>query len=254
MKIDQGLVAFITGASSGLGFETAKDLLDIGVKCFLTDRDPIENEFLQKYPKDRILFRNLDITNEEDIKLAVQECVKYFGHIDVLLNCAGIATMQHVTDDSFNPKTITNIFNINVIGSLNMSKYVALQMVKQQKENQQKKDYLIINVSSAAANGAPSGLSIYGATKGAILAMTLPMARDLGKFGIRVVCISPGYFNTKMGKSTPKQLYDYMARTSCLGRHGEPQEFSQAVQGVMECQFLTGTHFYLDSCYASPHF
>ncbi|KAL4503982.1 hypothetical protein ABPG72_022612 [Tetrahymena utriculariae] len=254
MKIDQGLVVFITGASSGLGFETAKDLLDRGVKCFLTDRDTIENEFLLKYAVDRVVFRNLDVTNEENIKQAVQECVKHFGHIDALLNCAGIATMQLVTDDSFNPKTINNIFNINVVGCLNTSKYVALQMVKQQKENQQNKDYLIINVSSVAAQAAPSGLSIYGATKGAILAMTLPMARDLGKFGIRVVCISPGFFNTKMGKSTPKQLYDYMARMSCLGRNGEPQEFSQAVQGVMECQFITGTHFYLDSCYAQPHF
>ncbi|EAR92433.1 enoyl-(acyl carrier) reductase (macronuclear) [Tetrahymena thermophila SB210] len=254
MKIDQDLVVFITGAASGLGFQTAKDLLDRGAKCFLTDRDSIDHEFLQRYSADKVVFRNLDITNEEDIKKAVQECVKYFGHIDALLNSAGIATMQFVTDDSFNTKTITNIFNINVVGGLNTSKYVALQMVKQQKENQKSKDYLIINVSSAAANGAPSGLSIYGATKGAILAMTLPMARDLGKYGIRVVCISPGYFNTKMGKSTPKQLYDFMARMNCLGRNGEPQEFSQAVQGVMECQFLTGTHFYLDSCYASPHF
>ncbi|KAL4473660.1 hypothetical protein ABPG74_022524 [Tetrahymena malaccensis] len=253
MKIDQNLVVFITGASSGFGFEVAKDLLQKGSKCYLTDRDDIEAEFLAKYPKDQVIFRNLDVTDELGIKNCIEDCVNKFGHLDVVLNSAGIATpYQSIIDENFSFSTLNLCLNINVTGTFNVCKYAALQMVKQQNQNNDKKDYVIVNVGSVASANATNGMSIYGASKGAVLGMTLPLARDLGKYGVRVVCMCPGFFNTRMGYSVPERLYKAMARVTALGRHGEPSEFSHAFQGIVESTFINGSHFYLDSSFAVP--
>ncbi|KAL4473662.1 hypothetical protein ABPG74_022526 [Tetrahymena malaccensis] len=254
MKIDQNLVAFITGASSGFGLEVAKDLLEKGCRCYLTDRDNIDSEFLTRYPKNIVIFRNLDVTDEEGIKNAIEDCVAQFGQIDVVLNSAGVNIPAYlsITDQKFSPLLINKCFNINVIGTFNVSKYAALQMVKQQNKAQEKKDYLIVNVGSVASFNSNNGMSIYGASKGAVAAMTLPMARDLGRYGIRVVCMCPGIFDTPMGKSAPENLYKATARGTCLGRHGHPSEFSHAFQGIVESTFMNGNHFFLDSSFATP--
>lgn len=96
------------------------------------------------------------------------------------------------------------------------------------------------------------GMVHYSASKGAVLGMTLPVARDLGKFGVRIVCLLPGFFNTPMGHSIPDRLYNLTAKTTALGRHGEASELSDAVKGLMESSFMTGTFFYMDSSFASP--
>ncbi|KAL4503985.1 hypothetical protein ABPG72_022615 [Tetrahymena utriculariae] len=254
MKIDQNLVVFITGASSGFGLEVAKDLLEKGCKCYLTDRDNIGSQFLSSYPKERVRFRNLDVTDEEGIKKAIEDCVTQFGYIDVVLNSAGVNIPAYlsITDEKFSPVHINKCFNINVVGTFNVSKYAALQMVKQQNQAQEKKDYVIVNVGSVASFNSNNGMSIYGASKGAVAAMTLPMARDLGRYGIRVVCMCPGIFDTPMGKSAPEKIYVASAKGTCLGRHGHPSEFSNAFQGILESTFMNGNHFFLDSSFATP--
>ncbi|EAR92430.1 short chain dehydrogenase reductase family protein, putative (macronuclear) [Tetrahymena thermophila SB210] len=254
MKIDQNLVAFITGASSGFGLEVAKDLLEKGCKCYLTDRDNIDPKFLASYPKDRVVFRNLDVTDEEGIKKAIEDCAIQFGHIDAVLNSAGVNIPAYLSiiDEKFSPTHVNKCFNINVVGTFNVSKYAALQMVKQQNQAQQKKDYVIVNVGSVASFNSNNGMSIYGASKGAVAAMTLPMSRDLGRYGIRVVCMCPGVFDTPMGKSAPERLYKATAKGTCLGRHGHPSEFSNAFQGILESTFMNGNHFFLDSSFATP--
>ncbi|KAL4503984.1 hypothetical protein ABPG72_022614 [Tetrahymena utriculariae] len=253
MKIDSNLVVFITGASSGFGFQVGLDLLKSNCKCYLTDKDDIDQNIINQYPRSQVVFRNLDVTDEEGIKNSIEDCVKTFGHLDAVLNSAGIAPLESIIDKNFSNKMIDLCLNINVIGTFNVSKYAALQMAQQQSQNKERRDYAIINVGSIASVNALDRGSIYGASKGAVLSMTLPMARDLGKYGIRVVCMCPGFFNTKMVQQLPEQKLKYLAKLTCLGRHGEPSEFSSAFQAIIENTFINGTHFYLDSSMATPH-
>ncbi|EGR31057.1 hypothetical protein IMG5_118350 [Ichthyophthirius multifiliis] len=115
-------------------------------------------------------------------------------------------------------------------------------MVKTHKKND--RDRVIINFGSVASTHSSSGMINYGASKGGVLGMTLPLARELGKFNIRVVCFTPGIFLTNM--------VDKLNQIA-LGRNGDSRELSQAVQGAIESSFLTGTFFHLDSTIASPH-
>ncbi|KAL4473661.1 hypothetical protein ABPG74_022525 [Tetrahymena malaccensis] len=254
MRIDSSLVVFITGASSGFGIQVGLDLLKRDCKCYLTDRDDIDNKLISQYPTTQVVFRHLDVTDEEGIKNAIKDCVKTFGHIDAVLNSAGIAPLESIIGQNFSNKILAQCLSINVIGTFNVSKYAALQMAQQQNTNKEKRrDYAIINVGSIASVNALDKGSIYGASKGAVLAMTLPMARDLGRYGIRVVCMCPGFFNTKMVQQIPQTNLQQLAKLTCLGRHGEPSEFSNAFQAIIENTFINGTHFYLDSSMATPH-
>ncbi|EAR92431.1 enoyl-(acyl carrier) reductase (macronuclear) [Tetrahymena thermophila SB210] len=253
MKIDSNLVVFITGASSGFGIQVGLDLLKKGCKCYLTDKDDIELQLISQYSSSQVVFRNLDVTNEEGIKKAIEDCVMTFGHIDAVLNSAGIGSLGCITSGDCNNKALERCLNINVIGTFNVSKYAALQMAQQQKQNKERKDYAIINVGSIASVNALERGTIYGASKGAVLSMTIPMARDLGKYGIRVVCICPGFFNTNMVKQIPEENLKNLAKLNCLGRHGEPSEFSSAFQAIIENTFINGTHFQLDSQMGIPN-
>lgn len=169
MKIDKDLVAFITGASSGFGWQVASDLLKAGARVYLTDRSEEAVEFTEKYPSDRCMFREMDITEEDKVREAFEDCIKHFSYISVVVNCAGVASPQYsILEPECNATMLIDHLNINVVGTFTVTKYAALQLVKQWKDDntkKQQKDYLIINFGNVASTHAMNKMCHYGASK-----------------------------------------------------------------------------------------
>lgn len=148
---------------------------------------------------------------------------------------------------------MNRVLGVNVVGTFNVTKYTALQMVKQQPLNDFKERGVIINVASVAGIEGQRGQTVYSASKGAIIGMTLPLARDLGKFGVRVCTIAPGIFQTPMGAGMSDKIVDALSRASALGRVGNPVEFADAILGLATNSFVTGNVFRLDGGIRLPH-
>lgn len=138
------------------------------------------------------------------------------------------------------------ILDVNVVGTFNMCRSVAIAMTKNSPDGKYKQRGVIINVSSNSAVEGQNGQSLYAASKAAVNGMTLPMARDLGKHGIRVVCFAPGPINTAMTDSFTPEVRASLEGQSCLGRIGFADEFGDACVGVVNSTYLTGAIIRLD--------
>jgi NAD(P)-dependent dehydrogenase (short-subunit alcohol dehydrogenase family) len=144
---------------------------------------------------------------QSDIEAAIKQTVEKFGAIHVALTCAGVSwpSLMLTSKSSLDTKQFELLFSINVFGSAYVAKYAAIAMSKNAPLNELGEKGLILFVSSVAAEEAPRGQVAYGGSKGAINGMVMPMARDLGKFGIRVAAIAPVIFDTPMGHVNPKE-------------------------------------------------
>ena len=158
--------------------------------------------------QERILCVTCDVTKESDVKNAIEKTVAAFGTIHVALACAGVAWVCPTLNSRgpFNSDIFEKVMAINVLGSAYMAKYAAVAMSKNQAVNEQGEKGVILFVSSVAAEEAQRGQIAYGASKGAINGLVMPMARDLGRFNIRVAAIAPGIFATPMGAKMPKKV------------------------------------------------
>jgi len=172
--------------------------------------------------------------------------VEKFGSVHIVVNSAGILHVGHILSKAASAKDFIKILNVNVVGSFNVAKAAAAVMVKQQPLNDKGERGLIINVASVAGYEGQKGQTIYGGTKGAIIGMTTPLARDLGKYGIRVMTIAPGIFATPMGKSFDEKLVEYFKKTNPLGRLGDPTEFADQCVALAKNSYMTGTVVRLD--------
>lgn len=143
------------------------------------------------------------------------------------------------------------VLKINVVGSFNMSKHAAKIMASQEEVSGERG--VIINVASVAGFEGQKGQTIYAASKGAILGMTLPMARDLGKYKIRVMTIAPGIFRTPMGSNLQEKIVQQLEKTTPLGRLGDSHEFALAVKSIIENPYASGTTWRLDGGVRLPY-
>ena len=247
MKI-KGSSFLITGAGNGLGLETTKHLLELGANVYVIDWDNSNDslETLQKqYSPQRLQIEEVDVTDQDSVVSAFDKAHSCFGSIQGVVNCAGVIvagflqTSQKaflLTQDSFKL-----VMSVNVLGTFHTCQAYTKLFFKHKYTSG-----VIINVSSISGyDGGPS-LVAYSASKGAILGMTLPLARELGKFGIRVVTIAPGFFPSKMGNMIQKKYSDAIKRNSCLGRFGVPKEFALLVEGIILNGYLTGVNLNLN--------
>lgn len=202
MILTKDLVIFITGGASGLGEETVRQLHSAGCKVAAADRDL---EKLQAMGLEGVLLIKCDVSKEEDVKAAIDETVAKFGTIHVAVTSAGVPwpMMTLTSKTSLDVKLFKKIMDVNVMGSIYVAKYASIVMAKNEPVNARGEKGVIIFVSSVAAEQGQRGQVGYSATKGAISGAVLPMARDLGKYGIRVVAIAPGVFETPIGVGTP---------------------------------------------------
>jgi NAD(P)-dependent dehydrogenase (short-subunit alcohol dehydrogenase family) len=239
-------VFLITGGASGLGEATARMATQNGGKVVIVDMQVDLGEKLAKELSGR--FVKADVTSETDGKAAVALAVKEFGGIHVLVNCAGIAVAERTVgkDAPHSLASFTKVVNVNLIGTFNMIRLAAEAMTKAE-ANAAGERGVIVNTASVAAFDGQIGQAAYSASKGGVVGMTLPIARDLSRNGIRVCTIAPGLFETPMLKGLPKEAQESLGKQVPFpSRLGRPTEYAQLVRSIVEIEMLNGETIRLD--------
>ena len=239
-------VFLVTGGASGLGEATARMAAENGGKVVIADLQADLGEKLAKEIGAR--FAKCDVTSEADGKAAVALAVKEFGGVQVLVNCAGIAIAERTLgkEAPHDLARFARVININLIGTFNMIRLTADAMAKAG-PNAAGERGVIINTASVAAFDGQIGQAAYSASKGGIVGMTLPIARDLSRNGIRVCTIAPGLFETPMMQGLPKEAQESLGKQVPFpSRLGRPAEFAQLVKAIVEIEMLNAETIRLD--------
>ena len=245
MHIDQ-TAAIITGAASGLGEATARHFRARGARVTMLDRDAARGRAVA----DEIgaQFIETDVTDEPSVQAAIAAAHKAMGRITAAINCAGIATgARTLGRDGPHPlNAFRRAIDINLVGSFNVARLAAAEMAKNDPAPDGTRG-VIVNTASIAAFDGQKGQTAYAASKGGIVGMTLPMARDLTREGIRVMAIAPGIFGTPMLRGLPQEVQDDLAAgVPFPKRLGDPDEFAALARFIVECDYLNGEVIRLD--------
>ncbi|HCS41495.1 MAG TPA: 3-hydroxyacyl-CoA dehydrogenase [Pseudomonas sp.] len=239
-------VFLVTGGASGLGAATAEMLVAAGAKVMLVDM----NAEAVAAQAERIGAQSVvaDISDEAAAEAAVQATVKAFGSLNGLVNCAGIVRGEKILGKA-GPHVLANfsqVINVNLIGSFNMLRLAAAAIAESEADADGERG-VIINTASAAAYDGQIGQAAYAASKGAIVSLTLPAARELARFGIRVMTIAPGIFETPMmAGMTPEVRASLAAGVPFPPRLGKPGEYAGLVRHIIENSMLNGEVIRLD--------
>jgi len=241
-------VAIVTGGASGLGKATVELLKKQGAKVTILDVVEEAGEKFASELGDGAMFVKTDVTDENSVQNAVDKTVSAFGGIHFVINCAGIGTAAKLLSkkgpmplDLFN-KTI----QVNLVGTFNVIRLAAQKMVENT-PNEDGERGVIINTASVAAFEGQIGQVAYSASKGGIVGMNLPLARELAAYGIRVLTIAPGIFETPMLASLPEKVRDALGKMVPFPqRLGRPAEFAALTQHIIENAMLNGEVIRLD--------
>jgi NAD(P)-dependent dehydrogenase (short-subunit alcohol dehydrogenase family) len=242
----KGSVFLVTGGASGLGAATARMAAENGGKVVLADMQQDAGEKLAKELGGR--FAKCDVTSEADGKAAVALALKEFGGLQVLVNCAGIALAERTIgkEAPHDLARFARVITVNLIGTFNMIRLAADAMAKAG-PNAAGERGVIINTASVAAYDGQIGQAAYSASKGGVVGMTLPVARDLSRNGIRVCTIAPGIFETPMLLGLPKEAQDSLGKQVPFpSRLGRPAEYAQLARAIIENEMLNGETIRLD--------
>ena len=243
-------VALVTGAASGLGLATCKALLEAGARVMAVDLDEerLVSEVLPMGAHVRI--QKVDVSDEADVKGAVNAVVAEFGALHVAVNCAGIlGPCKTLSKGELFPMDLWNrVIAINLTGTFNVVRYASLAM-SQNEPNVDGERGVIVNTSSGAAWQGQVGQAAYSASKAAVIGMTLPVARDLAQHGIRVVAVAPGLFETAMSSGMPTKVSQSIIDNVILFPHrmGQAPEFGGLVRHIVENAYLNATTISLDA-------
>lgn len=238
----------ITGGASGLGAATAEHLVAQGAAVVLLDINQSAVEAAAERLGNKALGLACDICDAKQVQQALDTAVKQFGALHGLINCAGIVGAQrilgrkgpHDLDD------FSRVLNINVIGSFNVLR-LAAQVLANNAPNAQGERGVIINTASIAAYDGQLGQAAYAASKGAIVSLTLPAARELAGQGIRVMTIAPGIFETPMMAGMTEEVRASLsAGVPFPPRLGKPEEYAALAQHIIENSMLNGEVIRLD--------
>lgn len=238
----------VTGGASGLGAGTVEMLVAQGGNVIIADLSRETGEALASRLGKQARFVECDVSNEEHAKDAVAAATKQFGGLHGLVNCAGIAIGEKTVgrDGPHRLDSFSRVININLIGTFNMIRIAADAMAKQQ-PNPEGERGVIVNTASVAAFDGQIGQAAYSASKGGVVGMTLPIARDLSRSGIRVVTIAPGIFETAMLKGMSAEVQESLGQQVPFpSRLGRPAEYAQLVASVFSNVMLNGEVIRLD--------
>jgi len=247
-------VALVTGGASGLGLATVRELIAAGGKAMIVDRPQSEGAALAKELGANADFAAADVTSDAEVQAAVQRTIERFGTIHINVNCAGTgAAMKTTSKGGPMPLEIfAKVIEINLIGTFNVLRLCATQMTKNP-GNQDGERGVIVNTASVAAFDGQIGQAAYSASKGGVVAMTLPIARDLASVGIRVCTIAPGTFDTPMLALMPDAMRQALAaQIPFPPRLGQPREFAALARHIVENAMLNGETIRLDGALRMP--
>src|SRR3989441_3544905 len=240
--------AIVTGGASGLGRATAERLVAAGASVALLDRPASAGADVAKAMGQRTIFTPADVTSGDEVGAALQTARDRFGGLDVLVNCAGIGAAMKTFGRNGPAKLeeFTRVIQVNLIGTFNCIRLVAGEMAKETPGAAGERG-VIINTASVAAFDGQIGQAAYSASKGGIVGMTLPVARDLAELGIRVMTIAPGIFETPLLGTLPDSARVSLAKQVPFPqRLGRPDEYAALAVHIVENQMLNGETIRLD--------
>ncbi len=241
-----GLSAIVTGGGSGLGEATAREIASRGAKVAILDLGR-SNGAAVATSLDGV-FVEADVTSDEQVTQAVADASAAHGSVHLLINCAGIATAERTVgrEGPASLETFVRTVNINLIGTFNAIRVAAAEMVRNE-PNEDGERGVIVNTASVAAFEGQIGQAAYSASKGGVVGMTLPIARDLSRSGVRNNTIAPGLFLTPMLMGLPDEAREALGNvTPFPARLGKPEEYAQLACSIIENPMINGETIRLD--------
>ena len=238
----------VTGGGSGLGAAVARMLAADGASVVIADVNAEAGARIVEEIGEAAMFVRTDVTQEKDAQAAVAAALERFGHLHGLVNCAGVALGEKVVgrDGPHRLDSFARTIAINLVGTFNMIRLAAEAIAREQPDGEGERG-VIVSTASVAAFDGQIGQAAYAASKGGVAAMTLPIARELARSGIRVVTIAPGIFETPMMAGMPQEVQDALGKSVPFPpRLGRPPEFAALVRHICENTMLNGEVIRLD--------
>jgi NAD(P)-dependent dehydrogenase (short-subunit alcohol dehydrogenase family) len=249
MKIDRGTNAIVTGGASGLGLATARLLASVGARVAVVDIDGEAAMRAAGTLGSDALAARCDVCDAAQGEALVADLAKRLGPARILVNCAGIGPAKRVVGKS-GPMPLADfaqVIAVNLIGTFNMIRLIGAEMSTLEPLNVDGERGVIVNTASVAAFDGQIGQAAYSASKGGVVGLTLPVAREFARFGIRVMTIAPGIFETPMLRALPEAAQQSLgASVPFPKRLGTPDEYAALVRHIVENPMLNGEVIRLD--------
>lgn len=245
-----GKVAIVTGGASGLGEATVRSYIEAGAKVAIFDLNEEGGQSLETELGANVLYCHVNVTDEQNVQEAIDATVAKFEGVHICNNFAGIGSAVKTVgkDGAFPLDAYKKVIDINLVGTFNVMRLAALQMSKQEPVNDDGTRGVIINTASIAAYEGQIGQVAYSASKGGIVGMTLPAARDLAGFGIRVNTIVPGLIHTPLFDALPEGVYQALAKSPLYPRRlGKPEEIAHLSIFIVENEYTNGECIRMDA-------
>jgi NAD(P)-dependent dehydrogenase (short-subunit alcohol dehydrogenase family) len=253
MRID-GVSALVAGGASGLGAATVRALHEAGARVVICDLNPEKGEALAGELGERAGFVEANVMEEDQVRAAVEAAAEAGGGLRISVCCAGIGWAQRTAGKQgpHDLEIFHNVIKVNLIGTFNVLRLAAATMVDNEPGDGGERG-VCINTASIAAFDGQIGQVAYSASKGGIVGLTLPAARDLASRGVRVVTIAPGTFDTPLLAALPQEARDEVgAQIPFPNRLGEPAEFAALARHIVENPMLNGATIRLDGALRMP--
>lgn len=247
MQINDRLF-LVTGAGSGLGEAVARRLNSMGAKVCIADINEVGGQRVASELGDAALFCKTDVADEVSVQAAIDACIAKYGELSGVVHCAGVGGAKRVIgrDGPQDLASFQRIININLIGTFNVTRLAANVMQNNELGDSGERG-VVVNTASVAAFDGQIGQAAYSASKAGVAAMTLPIARELAKFGIRIMTVAPGLFRTPLMDELPREVQEALgASVPFPSRLGNPDEFAMLAQQIIENQMLNGEVIRLD--------
>jgi NAD(P)-dependent dehydrogenase (short-subunit alcohol dehydrogenase family) len=239
---------FVTGGGSGLGAATAKALAEAGANVVLADVNEEAGKQTASEIGERAKFVRTDVTDEGSVQDALDSAVATFGSLNGVVNCAGIGPAAKIVGRKgvHDLGLFTKTVEINLIGTFNVIRLAAVKLAENEPDEDGERG-VIVNTASVAAYDGQIGQAAYAASKGGVVSMTLPVARELASSGIRVVTIAPGIFETPMLAALPEEAKDSLGKQVPFpSRLGRPEEYAALAKHIVENRMINGEVIRLD--------
>ncbi len=240
--------AVVSGGASGLGFATCERVVKAGGKVAMLDLNETQGQEAAKKLGAGALFIKTDVSSEKDVNTAVARAKDAFGSLQLAVNCAGIIGAGRTLgkEGPMASDFFAKVIQVNLVGSFNLIK-AAANVMQANSPNEEGERGVIVSTASVAAFEGQIGQAAYSASKGGVVAMTLPIAREFSRFGIRVMTIAPGIFWTPMMAGMTEEVQKSLgAQVPFPSRLGKPEEYAQLVQQICESVMLNGETIRLD--------
>lgn len=249
MKLEDAVI-IVTGGASGIGAGVAEEFVSLGARVAIFDLASSAGASAAEALGERALFVPLDVTRPDDVERGVARVVEHFGRVDGLVNAAGISPAARVVkhDGTLFPLDLFRLgIEVNLIGAFDVLRNAAGAMSKNEPSDEGERG-VIVNIASIAAFEGQVGQASYTASKGAIAAMTLPLARDLASHGIRVMTVAPGTIDTPMVQAESDEVRASIMKTNVFPpRMGTPADIAAVIRSCFEVTYFNGEIIRVDA-------